>query len=61
MVSVKFLKSHSFFGGVTEQDVSHIRAMLKRECFTAGQDIIRQGETGNAVYFLYSGSVDVIK
>lgn len=61
VVSIKFLKSHSLFGGVSTKDIERIRPLLKEKSFEPGQDIIVEGETGNSLYFIHRGSVDVLK
>ncbi|KAI8467317.1 MAG: hypothetical protein J3K34DRAFT_523847 [Monoraphidium minutum] len=41
--------------------VSMIRARLKEKCFRAGEYLFKQGQTTNCVYFIMSGTVEVLK
>ena len=41
--------------------MSHREARIQRGEFQAGDDIIKEGETGNGLYLILSGEVDVIR
>lgn len=57
----KFLQENALFGGFTEEDLDAVMPLLEEESFKAGDDIIREGETGDRLYFIESGRVKVTK
>ena len=61
MVGLKFLQCHSLFGGLSDEEMKHIRPLLQEEHFEAGQDIVREGDPGERLYFICSGSVEILK
>ncbi|MFH1039408.1 MAG: cyclic nucleotide-binding domain-containing protein [PVC group bacterium] len=60
-VSLEFLRTHSLFGGIKDDELKKIRELLKYRQFNAGEDIIREGEAGGNLYLIWKGSVEVIK
>lgn len=61
MIKKEFLQSHALFGGVGDEDMEMIMSMLKEEHFPPGVFIIREGEEGDTLHFICSGSVEVLK
>jgi CRP/FNR family transcriptional regulator, cyclic AMP receptor protein len=61
MVSIEFLKTHSLFGGITDDELIKIRKLMKEINYPAGTIIIREHERGDCLYFIHEGSVEVLK
>ena len=61
MVTSEFLRSHALFGGITDKGMRKIRSLLKEECFSKNEIIIRENEPGDRLYFLCKGSVEILK
>ena len=61
MVDKSLLSSHSLFGGLTEKEIEKIRPFLKESRFSQGEDIISEGDVGDRIYFICSGSVEILK
>jgi CRP-like cAMP-binding protein len=61
MVGYEFLKSHSLFGGITDDELKRIVPLLKEQKFEKGTEILREGENNDCLYFICEGSVEVIK
>ena len=60
-VSLEFLRTHSIFGGIPNDELEKIRDLLTEKRFPAGADIIREGEPGGDLYLIWQGSVEVLK
>ena len=61
MVKGKFLQSHALFGGISDEVIEQIIPLLREENFSAGANIVNEGEDGDRLYFICEGSVEVIK
>jgi CRP/FNR family cyclic AMP-dependent transcriptional regulator len=61
MIGYKFLKSHALFGGLTEEEIKMIRPFLKAEQYKKGETIVEEGTRGGKLFFIYEGSVEIIK
>ncbi len=61
MVGYNFLKSHCLFGGLSENEIEMIRPLLKEEHFGKNEIIVEEGGRGDRVYFIYEGSVEILK
>jgi CRP/FNR family transcriptional regulator, cyclic AMP receptor protein len=61
IISLKFLRTHSLFGGLSDSELKSVRSLRKRRCFAKGDTIIREGEPGDRLYFIHQGSVEVVK
>lgn len=61
MIGYKFLKSHALFGGLTEEEIKMIRPFLKEELYKKGETIVEEGARGGRLYFIYLGSVEIVK
>ena len=60
-VTLNFLRSHSLFGGIPDNELKKIRDLLLEKHFPEGEDIIREGEAGGDLYLIWKGSVEVLK
>jgi CRP/FNR family cyclic AMP-dependent transcriptional regulator len=61
MIGYRFLKSHCLFGGLSEEEVNILRPFLKEELYSGDDEIVKEGDRGDRLYFIYEGSVEVIK
>jgi len=61
MVDLKSLHSHSLFGGITEEEIQKIHHFFKMEEFSPGEFIEKEGETGDRIYFILEGGVEILK
>lgn len=57
----KFLQSNALFGGLTDEEIELIIPLLEEEHYSEGDFIIREGDDGDRLHFIVSGSVEVIK
>jgi len=55
------LKQYSLFGGITPETFETIRPFIHLEEFAQGDDVIEEGAVNDRVYFICSGSVEVLK
>ncbi|HOO76746.1 MAG TPA: cyclic nucleotide-binding domain-containing protein [bacterium] len=60
-VSLKYLREHCLFGGITDDKIKAILPLMEEVSFAAGSDILSQGEFGDRIYFILKGSVEVLK
>jgi CRP/FNR family cyclic AMP-dependent transcriptional regulator len=61
MIGYRFLKSHCLFGGLSEEEVGMLRPFLTEEHYEEGEEIVKEGDRGDRLYFIYEGSIEVIK
>lgn len=61
MVDLKSLHNHSLFGGITEEQISSIKDFFVPEDFGENEFIEREGETGDRLYFIIEGQVEILK
>lgn len=61
MIGKEFLQSHSLFGGVTDEQIEEVIPLLEEETFSKDEFIFKEGDQGDRLYFIYKGSVEVIK
>lgn len=61
MVDLESLHSHSLFGGLTEEQISGIRNFFILEEYKEGEFIEREGESGDRIYFIIEGQVEILK
>ena len=54
------IKNTSFFSGLLREDLARIAGKLQEERFSDGQVIVKQGETGDALYVVQSGAMEVV-
>ena len=60
-VSLSFLRSHALFRGVVENDLLNVLAQMKQENVAAGETIVEEGESGDSLYLIVEGRVDILK
>jgi len=60
-LSLDFLKSHSLFGGLSDEQLTRIRASLQEDTFPKDYFIFREGDLGDRLYFIREGAVEIIK
>ncbi len=53
------LSTYSLFGGLNQHELDHLRSLMQREIFPSDYDILREGETGDRVYFILEGLAEV--
>ena len=61
MIGLDLLNCYALFGGLNEEELKVIRTYLEEEHFNPGNVIIAEGESGGKLYFLLSGSVEILK
>lgn len=55
------LTQFPLFSGISESELKELAGEMSLKSFDAGNDIIREGDTGEEMYLLTAGTVDVIK
>jgi len=55
------LEKHALFGGLQPAEIDLLRSLMREERFHKGHDIVKEGDLGDRLYFIRSGSVEVIK
>ena len=58
-VETQALRSTPFFAGVSDSDISEVIGMGEQVSFAEGDDIVTQGEPGDAMYVLLDGTAEV--
>ena len=61
MVDLESLHSHSLFGGITEDQISGIKDFFILEEYGENEFIEKEGETGDRIYFIIEGQVEILK
>jgi sigma-B regulation protein RsbU (phosphoserine phosphatase) len=56
-----FLKETELFTDVSEDDLRGVAEVAQEKAFTDGETIVREGEKGDAVYFVIQGQVSIHK
>ncbi len=56
-----FLKETELFTDVSEDDLKGVAEVAQEKAFTDGEVIVREGEKGDAVYFIIHGQVSIHK
>lgn len=54
------IRSTPLFSGLSREDLARIAGRLEGMRFLAGQTIVSQGETGDALYVVHSGAAEVV-
>lgn len=60
-VSLDLLRSKALFGGLDDERLNKIIALLKTENFLKGASVIKEKEIGDKMYLITKGSVEVLK
>lgn len=58
---IRFLQSHALFGGLTDEQMHTVVELLRDEAFATGDIIVREGTPGDRMYFILSGTAEVVK
>lgn len=58
---VHFLQSNALFGGLSDAQMPEVLALLRKENFAAGDIIVCEGESGDRMHFILSGSAEIVK
>ncbi len=65
MISAKagqdFLETIPIFAGLNRSALSVIASALEQAAFRAGDTIVEEAETGNRMFIIYTGRVEVVK
>ncbi len=61
MTSIDFLQKVPLFSDLTGKELKLLTSIIKEVSFSAGSEIIREGGTGEEMYILKEGTVDVSK
>jgi CRP-like cAMP-binding protein len=55
------LKSLPMLQGISDEDLAYLSTLVHEHKTSAGEDIIKEGDSGSDMYILTEGSVDIIK
>src|ERR1700733_3201872 len=58
--AIRQLSRSTLFAGISEQDLSAVRPTPEMILLTAGQTLMRQGDTGTDYYVLVKGRLSVL-
>lgn len=58
---IKGLKTFPLLSRLPDEDLFRLASVMKEERFSAGSEILREGEDGDRLYLLWEGRVDVLK
>ena len=58
---IRDLKTFPLLRELKPEDLALLADVLQEKTFAAGEEILREGEEGDELYLLISGSVDVLK
>ena len=61
MTTSEFLQAQPLFGGVDDQSIAAIIPLMRELSFAAGEAIVQEGEDGDSLFVICSGSVEVLK
>ena len=61
MEMVRFLQDQPLFGGVGDAAMQAIMRLMRPQEFAAGDVIVREGEDGDSLFVICSGTVEVLK
>lgn len=61
MPTAGFLQQQPLFGGVDNQAMGSIMPLLREASFAAGELIVREGDQGDSLFVICSGSAEVLK
>lgn len=58
---IKGLKTFPLLSTLPDEDLAKLAAVMEEKHFPAGTEILKEGESGDEMYLLWEGSVDVLK
>ena len=56
-----YLKSSDVFGGIAAENLSRLAAIADESSWPSGSVVFREGDAGDALYVVLSGSVRIVK
>lgn len=59
MNSIPLLRSIELFDGLSDEDLAALANELEMKTFAAGQKVFSQGDTGNAMFIVQDGSINI--
>lgn len=59
--TMRFFQNHALFGGLTDEMMVPVVALMREDRFEPGAVIVREGEPGDRMYFILSGTAEVFK
>lgn len=59
--TARFLQDQPLFGGVDDQAMTAIMPLMRELDFAAGEVIVEEGDDGDSLFVICSGSVEVLK
>ena len=61
MIELDFLRSHSLFGGIPDDNLEKVRLLLNEEYFKKGEVVIAEGDKEDRLFLIFQGSVEILK
>jgi CRP/FNR family transcriptional regulator, cyclic AMP receptor protein len=61
MIEASSLRKYSLFGGMTEEDVSRLLPFMVLASFPLGEEVMKEGERNDRIFFILEGRVEVSK
>ncbi len=61
MEKVRFLQEQPLFGGVGDAAMRAIVQLMRRQEFAAGEVVVLEGDEGDSLFVICSGTVEVLK
>ncbi len=58
---INFIKKHPYFSGLSRKELESIASRLQEKTYEKGDLVIMEGETCQAMYFIKSGTVRILK
>ncbi len=58
---IAFMQSHALFGGLDDAAITPILTLLHENDYPAGTPIVSEGEPGDRMHFILSGTAEVVK
>ena len=59
--AISGLKSFPLLSRLSDEELAYLAEVMEERSFPAGAEILKEGETGDEMYLLLRGSVDVLK
>ena len=59
--TIRGLKTFPLLNTLPDEDLERLATVMEEERFSAGTEILREGELGDRLYLLLEGQVDVLK
>ncbi len=59
MALLSLMRTVTLFNGLSDEQLQRLVAISEEEIFNAGETIVRQGDSGDKLYFITEGQVEV--